>query len=625
MTFAFGLDFGTTNSLVAYVAGDAAISLLDDSNRPHPSVVWFRGSDVVVGRAARQNMDVTEGGAPPGFVRSPKMALRKNNPISAHGKSLDPAEVVAKVLAHLKADAAIPRREAINELVRAVFTIPVNFGGAQRRALRDAARRAGIGVVQFVHEPAAALYAYIRSQPNFEQFLARLQGRPILVFDWGGGTLDLTLCKIIDRTILQIANAGDDEVGGDRFDERLRNQLRAKHAARFGLADVLALEQPGMAAKLLHQCEELKIRLSTEGGEEDEAFVRDYVRAEGPARHLRETISKEELEAESADIVAAGLGQIDRLLERAGMSYQDVEFCLATGGMVNIPAIRRGLIERFVGRVPPLANGDRIIAEGAAWIAHDGLRLTLSKPVEILVADTSGSGTYYPLVAAGWPLPMENEIHAVANTRLFCTDPREGVAVVECAKPVHLGSGGIRDARSALCIASVNVDPNGSPLVERVDCRLTIDHDYVACLSLRSTGIEDETSIEFHDLEFGLTLPNSSNAHTEQSSAREASPVTINVANLSEAAGSRLFQRSNVGLASEGSSDDDLLSLVPGDIVRRWRPRYFDSQSNIATFRQKLERDFYQLCARCKRKDSQINAQGPVAECFIHSCGYHLA
>jgi hypothetical protein len=65
--------------------------------------------------------------------------------------------------------------------------------------------------------------------------------------------------------------------------------------------------------------------------------------------------------------------------------------------MTNMPAIRNGLTERFVGRVPRLPNGDRIIAEGAAWIAHDGVRLTLSKPIELLVADTSGFGTYHPL------------------------------------------------------------------------------------------------------------------------------------------------------------------------------------------------------------------------------------
>src|SRR6185312_5712556 len=92
--------------------------------------------------------------------------------------------------------------------------------------------------------------------------LGKLEGKSVLVFDWGGGTLDLTLCRIQGGAIMQIANLGDNEVGGDRFDERLRNFLRAKHAAAHGLEDVSRLEQPGVAAKLLHQCEVIKINLS---------------------------------------------------------------------------------------------------------------------------------------------------------------------------------------------------------------------------------------------------------------------------------------------------------------------------------------------------------------------------
>jgi molecular chaperone DnaK (HSP70) len=130
------------------------------------------------------------------------------------------------------------------------MTIPVNFGGIERRALRQAARKAGIGIAQFVHEPAAALYAYLRSEQNLGTGLAlsNLEGRTVLVFDWGGGTLDLTLCRIQGGAILQAANVGLNDVGGDRFDEQLRNLIRKKHALLHGLDDVTALEQPGMAA-----------------------------------------------------------------------------------------------------------------------------------------------------------------------------------------------------------------------------------------------------------------------------------------------------------------------------------------------------------------------------------------
>jgi len=223
----FGIDFGTTNSLAAIAVGGRALALVDQvTRRPHPSVIWYRGSDIVVGREARQNMDISESGAPPGFVRSPKMSLRRDGPIFVDGRPVEPTDAVAEVLRHLKTDASIARGSAPgHNLTRAVFTIPVDFGGPERRALREAARKAGVGVVQFVHEPVAALYAYLRSQPDLGRELARLEGRTILVFDWGGGTLDLTLCRISGGAIMQVRNLGDNEVGGDKFDERLRNHL----------------------------------------------------------------------------------------------------------------------------------------------------------------------------------------------------------------------------------------------------------------------------------------------------------------------------------------------------------------------------------------------------------------
>lgn len=618
----FGLDFGTTNSLAAIVVGDRALSLIDQATRrPHPSVIWYRGGDVVVGREARENMDLTESGAPPGFVRSPKMALRREGPIFVDGRPIESTDAVAAVLRHLKNDAALPRGRAPGrELDRAVVTIPVDFGGRERRALRQAARKAGISVVQFVHEPVAALYAYLRSQEDIGRELARLEGRSVLVFDWGGGTLDLTLCRIQGGSIMQVVNLGDNEVGGDRFDERLRNLLRSKHAAAHDLEDISALEQPGMAAKLLHQCEVVKINLSEPETESEDVIIRNFLKVDGVARNLVNTVTKVELDKESSGIVARGLARIDEILEQARLSFQDIELCLATGGMVNMPAIRDGLTERFLGRVPRLPNGDRIIADGAAWIAHDGLRLTLSKPIEILIADTSGRGTYYPLVDAGWQLPLENQPQNVSNTRLFCTDPREGVAVVELAKPVKIGHNAPSDPRRALCVAKVQVDPKAEPLIERLECHLQIDHDYVARVTLRSTGRQDATTTEFHDLEFGLALPQSDypgggRVDTDSSSAGKHAGETKKLH------ASNVLQRSNVVVQEDdGVSQSDLWRAVPGDLVASWRSSYFDTRSQDATQRQKEERNFYIPCARCGRLESQIKSEGPIEGCRA-SCG----
>jgi molecular chaperone DnaK (HSP70) len=403
--------------------GDRAIPLLDPNNRPHPSVLWYRGGDIIVGAEARSHLDLTEGGAPPGFVRSPKMALRREGPIHVDGREIDPTDAVSEVLKYLRRHAKSGARAKTYDVTRAVVTVPVDFGGPQRRALRAAARKAGIGVIQFVHEPVAALYAWIRAQQDWRKELERLEGRVVLVFDWGGGTLDLTLCRVQGGTIVQIKNQGDNEIGGDRFDERLRNLARERHAREHGVENVSPSEAAGMAARLLAQCEQRKVELSAESVKSATLFIRDYLRVDGPARNLNLKLSREDLERQSADLVRRGIAHIDTIIEEARLTYQDIELCLATGGMVNMPVIRNAVVERFGGRVPKLENGDRIIAEGAALIAHDGLRLRLAKPIEVLVSDGGGRGAYQELIGAGFELPVSH--WSISPQRLHRLLPQE--------------------------------------------------------------------------------------------------------------------------------------------------------------------------------------------------------
>jgi actin-like ATPase involved in cell morphogenesis len=603
----FGIDFGTTNSLVALIEGDRELALVDSgTNRPHPSVVWYRGNEVVVGRTALDQMDLNDGGAPPGFVRSPKSALRREGLLYVDGRGIMPIDIVAEVLKHLKNDAAIARDAGAHpyELDRAVMTIPVDFGGVERRALRQAARKAGIGVVQFVHEPAAALYAYLRSEEGRDKGISptTLEGRTVLVFDWGGGTLDLTLCRIAGGSIIQIANVGLNHIGGDRFDERLRNAVREKHAQAHGLDDVSAMEQPGVGAKLLRQCELIKIRLSDPTVDRASVVIRNYLRTDGDARDLSATVTRDELDARASDIVRSGLAAIDELLERAGCSYDDIALCLATGGMTNMPAIRNGLTERFLGRVPLLPNGDRIIAEGAAWIARDSVRAVLAKPIELLIADTSESGSYHPLVPAGERLPVENETMNASNLRLFCVDPREGRAMVEIAKPIKPGRTSLSDARETIGVGYVEVDPDEKPLIERIQCTVQIDHDYVGRVVLASTA--GRSSLEFHDLEFALALGHDRSPHdgeemagSQHSNGARRRPKAL--------AASNVTSRTNVGLhGTQGRR------LVPGDVARQAWPDYFDVQSHEPTPRQREEDAFYSECARCYRLPTQFREEG---------------
>ena len=301
----FGLDFGTTNSLAALVVGNEVRTLTDKENKPHPSVVWYRGGEVVVGQEARRHIESLEGGIIQGFVRSPKMALRRDGPLYIEGRTIESVDVVSEVLRHIRETA--DRGTPSYQISRAVLTIPVDFAGPQRRMLRSAARKAGIGVVQFVHEPVAALYAYLRAKSDFRRDLAQLENRIVLVFDWGGGTLDLTICRVLGGVVMQVASRGNNEIGGDRFDERLRNEIKRRHAEMHDIADISTMEQPGVMASLLTQCELAKIALSNR--ETFDIFVKDYLRSKGDAKDLRGPLTRKDLEGLSGDLVHRGLSR----------------------------------------------------------------------------------------------------------------------------------------------------------------------------------------------------------------------------------------------------------------------------------------------------------------------------
>ncbi len=491
-----GLDFGTTNSLVSTIVGDRPLSLIDEAygDLPHPSVVWYHGTDVVVGRRAKAQLAEPSAGVAGDIVYSPKAYLGRGESLTVAGVSRHPSDVVGEIFSYLREDAA----SRGHDFERAVVTIPVTMDGRGRRELRDAALKAGVRVVQFVHEPLAALYAYLRDQESFGRALAQLHDKLVLVFDWGGGTLDLTLCRLTGNTLSQVANLGDRNIGGDRFDELLRNHIVKRHVEAHGLASVDVV--PGADKTLIQRCEQTKIALSTDPS--STVFVANYLRTEGAEKTLEVPVTRDDLEALTRELVDEGIGTIHELLDRVGRPPEAIELCLATGGMLAMPRIRERLDEIFgIARIPRLEHRDRIIAEGAAWIAHDQARLSLSKPLELLHADDSWLG----VVPANTTLPLENETLR-RDLGMYCVDPRDGYAKFHFARPEWPNRVQPSDPRLPYGTLLVGVDSTAKPLLERLEVEVTIDHDLVAGISARSSLFDDGQEVEVHDLEFGLRV-----------------------------------------------------------------------------------------------------------------------
>lgn len=582
-----GFDFGTTNSLISVVRGDRTINFLDDEQRPIPSVVCYEGAQTIVGREAKARLAHAGLGVQGNIVRSPKMFLGRDS-VFVEGIERSPVDVVADVVRHVMLHARSGGRD-LGDVSGAVVTIPIDMAGYRRRALREAFTLASLRIVQFVHEPLAALYGLFRSQ-DLAAMLRRYDRKLILVFDWGGGTLDLTLCRPTGDMVVQIMNDGTDEVGGDVFDEAILNHLIRKVAAAKGL-DTSVDTQPGAKARLLDRCEKAKIDLSSRSnavvyvssffrGIDDEEF--DY------------SLSQTELEEIIGPLLDKGFKRIARVLENAGYSPEQVALCVATGGMSNMPSIRRRLHEWFgPERVQIPQNTATLIAEGAAWIASDDTGLQLAKNVELVLARDS----HLPLVKAGTAMPKQGQVRR-QGFHLYCTDPRDGFAKFQICTPKRAGTAVLPgDPRTYLENLTVRVDSKARAFHERLELDVRINDDLILEAHARSLNAKDEDKREIHNLEFGLAFPRG--AHSP-SSGGETSPD--DAGSTSTPPAGALSVRANV-------SDRTDTALVPGEFLYQYDPSYFDVRRSPPNH-QVLEKLYYQPCSLCGRASND-----PACKC----------
>lgn len=579
-----GFDFGTTNSLISIVRGDRTINFLDDLQMPIPSVVCYEGMRTLVGREAKVRMTQAGMGVQGNIVRSPKTLLGKDS-VHIEGVERHPVDIVAEVVSHVVQQAKESGRgRELKTITGAVVTIPVDMDGGRRAALREAFLVAGLNIWQFVHEPLAALYGYLRSN-DLQAALRRFDRKLMLVFDWGGGTLDLTLCRPINGTLMQIKNDGTDDVGGDMFDEAIMNELIRRVCAQRGLSENVEI-QPGAKARLLSRCERAKIELSTRTrtqiyvasffrGIEDEDF--DY------------SLDKDELESIVSFLIEKGIARISRVLTEAGYSPEQVALCLATGGMSNMPLVRRRLHEIFgPERVQVPDATASLIAEGAAWIASDQAVLKLAKNVELLLARQS----YFTIVRAGTAMPRGGEIQKDCF-HLYCTDPRDGIAKFQICAPVLAGKQPLpNDDRIHLQNLSIKVDPAAKPFRERLELDVSINDNLILTAHARSLTAKDQDRVEIHNLEFALGFPG---YLPEDLKDDEDGPADKQAGGLGKTRASStkgaLSIRANV-------ADQENFGLVPGELLYSYDQAYFDLRRNPPPL-QDAERLYYVPCSLC--------------------------
>jgi molecular chaperone DnaK len=343
---AVGIDLGTTNSVVAVLeGGEPAVVANAEGNRTTPSIVAFKGEEVLVGELAKRQA-ITN---PDNTIRSIKREIGTSWKQEFEGNEYTPQEISARILQKLKRDAESYLGEDVTE---AVITVPAYFNDAERQATKEAGKIAGLNVLRIINEPTAASLAY---------GLENSEDQKILVYDLGGGTFDVSVLEISEGVFEVKSTAGDSKLGGDDWDQKVMDWLVEKFKSSTGIdisTDNMAMQ------RIKEGAEKAKIELSSTS--ETEINLPFITANDAGPQHLLEKLSRSEFEKITSDLVERTKSPVSKAIEDADLSYSDIDHIILVGGSTRIPSIQ-ALVKSMTGKDPHKGvNPDEVVASGAA-------------------------------------------------------------------------------------------------------------------------------------------------------------------------------------------------------------------------------------------------------------------
>jgi len=369
MSKVIGIDLGTTNSCVAVMeGGEPTVIPNPEGGRTTPSVVAFtKTGERLVGQVAKRQAvtnpentifsikrfmgrryeEVTE------EIELVPYKVRKDSRgevrVEVRGKQYAPPEISAMILQSMKNTAEQYLGEKVD---RAVITVPAYFNDAQRQATKDAGRIAGLEVLRIINEPTAASLAYGLDKKGQEK---------IAVFDFGGGTFDISILEIDEGLVKVLATNGDTHLGGDNLDQRVIDWIADEFKRENGID---LREDPMALQRLKEAAEKAKIELSTTL-ETDINLPFITADQSGP-KHLTMTLTRAKLEALVDDLIDRTVGPCEQALADAKLSASDIDEVVLVGGTTRMPSVQAKVKELF-GKDPHKGvNPDEVVAVGAA-------------------------------------------------------------------------------------------------------------------------------------------------------------------------------------------------------------------------------------------------------------------